>query len=205
MSIFDLFKKIEKPLPPAGGGIEKIIVGLGNPGDKYRNTRHNIGFVFLDAFAAKHNISVKKLKFRAVCGEGVVAGRRILLLKPQTFMNNSGESVREALAFYKLDSSALIAVFDDVSMVPGKVRYRAQGSSGAHNGVKSLIYHLQTDVFDRVKIGVGDRPDRRQDLATWVLGDFPAADLPVMREAVVDAMDRVDAILSGNAQEDEGN
>jgi len=199
MSIFELFKKIENTTPKSGK-IEKIIVGLGNPGEKYKNTRHNIGFVFIDCLASKYNISCKKLKFKALCGEGVINGTQVLLLKPQTYMNNSGESVREALQFYKLTWKDIIVVYDDISMEPGKLRFREQGSSGAHNGIKSLIYHLKSDVFDRIKIGVGDRPHREMDLADWVLSDIPKSDLPIMKAAVEGAIAKTAALAAGNRE-----
>ena len=150
--------------------IAGLFMGLGNPGPSYANTRHNFGFMAADAMAEKYGIAVKKLKFQALYGEGEIAGNRVLLLKPQTFMNKSGESVREALSFYKLTPENLIVVYDDMSIPCGKMRIRQKGSDGGHNGIKNILYHLQTDEFLRIKLGVGKPPRRDYDQIDWVLG-----------------------------------
>ena len=159
------------------------IVGLGNPGDKYRYTRHNAGFMALDYFAAAHNISINKIKHKAVVGEGLIGQEKVVLAKPQTYMNLSGESVLELMNWYKEDISRLIVVYDDVDLPVGRIRIRPEGSSGTHNGMKSIIYLLNTDKFPRVRIGIGKQPDY-MDLADYVLGKFQDEEIPLMEEAV---------------------
>ena len=146
-----------------------LIVGLGNPGKQYFATRHNIGFSAMDYLSQKHNIAITKIKHKGLIGEGSINGERVLLLKPQTFMNLSGESVRDAATFYKIPSENIMIIYDDVSLPVGKIRLREKGSAGGHNGIKSIIAHLGTDVFPRVKIGVGS-PKPETDLADHVLG-----------------------------------
>lgn len=150
-----------------------IIAGLGNPTREYAGTRHNVGFAAIDALAEKYNISMDVKKHKAICGKGVIEGQKVVLIKPQTFMNLSGESLREAVDFYKVDiANEVIVIFDDISLDVGKLRLRPKGSAGGHNGIKSIIAHLGTDQFKRIKFGVGDKP-RGYDLANWVLGKFP--------------------------------
>ena len=167
-----------------------IIVGLGNPERKYDGTRHNIGFSALTVLADTYGISMDIKKHKAVCGKGVIEGQKVLLVKPQTYMNLSGESLREIIDFYKLDpAEELIVIYDDISLDPGQLRIRVKGSAGGHNGIKSIISHLGS-AFMRVKMGVGEKP-AHYDLADYVLGHFQKAD----RELVEDAMDRaVEAI-----------
>lgn len=160
-----------------------LIVGLGNPGDKYRYTRHNAGFMVLDYFAAAHNISINRIKHKAVLGEGFIGPEKVILAKPQTYMNLSGESVLELMNWYKEDISRLIVVYDDVDLPVGRIRIRPEGSSGTHNGMKSIIYILNTDKFPRVRVGIGKQPDY-MDLADYVLGKFPDEEIPLMEEAV---------------------
>ena len=149
-----------------------IIVGLGNPGREYERTRHNVGFSVIDRLSDEYNISMDIVKHKAICGKGMMEGEKVLLVKPQTFMNLSGESVRAVIDFYKEDIDHLIVIFDDISLQPGKLRLRAKGSAGGHNGIKNIIAQIGTDEFKRIKFGVGDKP-RGYDLADWVLSRFP--------------------------------
>ena len=168
-----------------------IIVGLGNPERKYAGTRHNIGFSAITAISDAYSISMDIKKHKAVCGKGMIAGNKVLLAMPQTYMNLSGESVRELVDFYKIDpEEELIIIYDDIALAPGKLRVRAKGSAGGHNGIKNIIAHLGTQQFSRIRIGVGEKP-AGWDLADYVLGHFQKAD----RELVEEAMDRaVEAI-----------
>lgn len=168
-----------------------IIVGLGNPGKEYEGTRHNVGFLVLEKLAAKENISVLEKKHKAIIGKGMVAGVKCVLAKPQTYMNLSGESVRQLIDYYKVDeTSELIVISDDISLEPGQIRIRKKGSAGGHNGLKNIIANLGHDSFIRVKMGVGEKP-RGWDLVDYVLGRFSKND----REAVEEAADRaVEAI-----------
>lgn len=160
-----------------------IIVGLGNPGDKYDSTRHNAGFCTIDALSDKYGIDVSTDKHKAKIGKGVMDGNKVILAKPQTYMNNSGESIREIVDFYKEDSETnLIVIYDDISLAPGQLRIRKKGSAGGHNGIKSIIQHLGSDVFVRIKVGVGEKP-KAMDLADYVLGHFAAEEKPIMKDA----------------------
>ncbi|MGE4282587.1 MAG: aminoacyl-tRNA hydrolase [Clostridia bacterium] len=149
-----------------------LIVGLGNPGSKYTETRHNVGFEIIDYLAALYNIKVTKIKHKALIGEGLVQGKKVILAKPQTYMNLSGESVREMKEWYKIENNNIIVVYDDISLDLGKIRIRPQGSAGGHNGIKSIIYQLNTETFPRIKIGVGQPSHPEYDLADFVLGKF---------------------------------
>ena len=171
MDIFDLFKKIEKQ-ESSKTPITHMIVGLGNPGDKYKTTRHNAGFLALDFASKKWNCSITNSKFEALTAEAVVGGNRTLLLLPQTFMNLSGNAVGKAAKFYKIEPQNITVVYDDISLDVGKMRIRKKGSAGGHNGIKSIIENLGTDEFPRVKIGVGKKPHPEMDLADWVLSNF---------------------------------
>ncbi len=154
-------------------GIEMyIIAGLGNPTEKYRGTRHNVGFDAIERIARENKISVDVLKHKALCGKGIIGGQKVLLMRPQTFMNNSGEALRQAVDFYKADAeNEVIIIYDDISLAEGRLRIRAKGSAGGHNGIKSIIAHLGTEKFKRIRIGVGEKPDK-MDLADYVLGRF---------------------------------
>lgn len=160
-----------------------LIAGLGNPGDKYRYTKHNVGFMVLDYFASAHNISINKNKHKALLGEGQIGQERVILVKPQTYMNLSGESVQELMHWYKEDISRLIVVYDDVDLDVGRIRIRESGSSGTHNGMKSIIYIMNTDKFPRIRVGIGKQPDY-MDLADYVLSRFSDEEIPLMEEAV---------------------
>lgn len=171
-----------------------LIVGLGNPGDKYRYTKHNAGFMVLDYFASEHNISISRLKHKALIGEGQIGQEKIILAKPQTFMNLSGESVLELMNWYKEDISKLIVVYDDIDLEPGRIRIRPEGSSGTHNGMKSIIYLMNTDKFPRIRVGIGRQPDY-MDLADYVLSRFSDEEIPLMEEAVKKAALAVEEIV----------
>lgn len=174
-----------------------IIVGLGNPGREYQNTRHNIGYDVIDRLAESENIDVLEKKHKAVIGKGRVAGQRCVLAKPVTYMNLSGESVRELIDYYKADETAeLIVVSDDISLDPGQIRVRKKGSAGGHNGLKSIISHLGHDEFMRVKMGVGAKP-RGWDLADYVLGHFSAEERKAMDEAAGHAAEAIRMMVSG--------
>lgn len=163
-----------------------IIVGLGNPGKQYAHTRHNVGFDTIDILADRYHIRMDMKKHKAVCGKGVIEGQRVVLAKPQTFMNLSGESVRELANFYKIDpEEELIVIYDDISLEPGQLRIRPKGSAGGHNGIKNIIAQLGTQVFKRVKVGVGEKP-RGWDLADYVLSHFAKEE----RAAVEDTFGR---------------
>lgn len=173
-----------------------IIVGLGNPGSKYENTRHNAGFQVIDAIADKYGISVADEKHKAVFGKGVIEGQKVILAKPQTFMNLSGESVRELMDYYKIDEEEeLIVVYDDISLEPGQLRIRKKGSAGGHNGIKNIIQHLGHDVFKRVKVGVGEKP-KGYDLADYVLGHYSSEEAAIMEEAFKKGVAAVVSIMN---------
>lgn len=171
-----------------------IIVGLGNPGRKYENTRHNLGFITVDRIAEDLGIRVNKLKFKALIGEGRLGGRRVLLVKPQTYMNLSGESVREIAGFYKIPMENLVVIYDDFDLPTGSVRVRKFGSAGTHNGMKSIIYQLQSDRFPRIRIGTGKGDG--ENLIDFVTGGFTKEEVPVMREAVLRAAAACKAIVT---------
>lgn len=179
------------------GGIEFLIVGLGNPGAKYEITRHNAGFLWADLFAESMDTEIKRLKYHALTAEVSIDGHRCLLMKPQTFMNNSGEAVSEAAKFYKIPLEKIIVVFDDISLPIGKLRVRRKGSAGGHNGIKSLIAHLGSENFPRVKLGVGAKPHPDYDLGDWVLTSFKKEDFPALKDAMEKACDAVKLIVSG--------
>ena len=172
-----------------------IIVGLGNPTAEYEGTRHNVGFDVIDAIADKYNISVTERKHRALCGKGIIAGQKVILAKPQTYMNLSGESVRSLLDYYKVDEeSELLVIYDDISLDVGQLRIRKKGSAGGHNGIKNIISHLETNVFQRIKVGVGEKP-KHYDLADYVLGHFSKEEKELMREGYQNAIQAVELIL----------
>lgn len=172
-----------------------LIAGLGNPDKKYEHTRHNIGFDVVDALADKYHISVTEKKHKGLCGTGVIDGVKVMLLKPLTYMNLSGESVIDAVNFYKLDpETELLVVFDDISLAPGNIRIRKKGSAGGHNGIKNIIAHTGTQNFERIKVGVGEKPEG-WDLADHVLGHFSEEDRKLVEEAISDAVDAVAMIV----------
>ncbi len=174
----------------------KIIVGLGNPGKKYENTRHNMGFLTVDLLAERHSINVNKIKFKALVGEGQISGHKVLLVKPQTYMNLSGQSVREVMAYYKVDMEDLLVIYDDLDTAVGSIRVRKKGSAGSHNGMKSVIYDLQDDSFPRIRIGIGKAG--KQDWKDFVTGGIKKDEKALIEEAVTHAAEAVECILSEN-------
>ena len=176
---------------------EYLIVGLGNPGREYERTRHNAGFLFIDALAEKMGIEVKRLKFQSICADGELSDHRCLLLKPQTFMNNSGQAVRDAASFYKIPPERILVVYDDISLPPGILRIRRKGSDGGHNGIKSILYHIESDQFPRIKLGVGQKPHPDYDLAAWVLSSLSENERKLLDDAVDHACDAARLIVDG--------
>lgn len=173
-----------------------IIVGLGNPGSEYKNTRHNVGFSTIEILADKHNIATDFLKHKAVCGKGIIDANKVLLAMPQTYMNLSGESIRQLVDYYKIDpTSELIVIYDDIYLEPGQLRIRKNGSSGGHNGMKNIIQHLGTEEFMRIRIGVGKKP-KEYDLKDYVLGHFSQEDRAKMDEAYINASEAVAIIMN---------
>ena len=177
-----------------------LIAGLGNPGTKYEGTRHNIGWQVIDELAEKYNIRVLENKFKGLTGKGMIGSEKVLLLKPLTYMNLSGESIAEAVRFYKIDETTeLIVIADDISLDVGQLRIRKKGSAGGHNGIKNIIANLGTDVFPRIKIGVGEKP-KKYDLADYVLGHFSKEDRELMEEGYDRADHAVGMILNGEIE-----
>lgn len=191
-----MFQKFKK----SGGSsaYDYLIVGLGNPGAKYETTRHNAGFLCVTKLEDVFSFKAKKLKFHSLTGETVINGKKVLVIKPQTMMNNSGEAVGECAKFYKIPPENIIVIFDDVSLDPGKMRIRRKGSAGGHNGIKSIIAHLGSDNFPRIKLGVGKKPHPDYDLADWVLGNFPKGDIPLMRDAMDNACKALEYMVAGD-------
>ena len=196
-NIFDLFKQIEKKDTPAAGNLTHLVVGLGNPGDKYTFTRHNTGFMALDFIAEKCGVRVDRARFKSLCADARIGEHRVLLMKPQTFMNLSGDAVREAADFYKIPPENILVLFDDINFDVGVMRIRRSGSDGGHNGIKSIIYQLNSDAFPRVKIGVGKKPSPDYDLADYVLGTYSDADKKTLFSMFSRVYDGVELILSG--------
>ena len=196
-NIFDLFKKIEAK-PAATGPVTHLVVGLGNPGAQYENTRHNAGFLALDALAARLGVRIDRTKFRALVGEAMIAEHRVLLVKPQTFMNLSGEAVREAASFYHVPPENVIVVYDDVLLPVGRLRVRGKGSDGGHNGIKSIIACLGSDAFPRIKLGVGERPSPEYDLADFVLSRFGESERAALASSFPVVGEGVELLLRGD-------
>lgn len=168
----------------SGPGVSWIIVGLGNSGDRYEHTRHNVGFDTVDALADSLDIPVQRLKFKALTNTATIAGEKVLLMKPVTFMNLSGEAVEPAAAFYKVPADHILVISDEVALPPGKLRIRKGGSAGGHNGLKNIIAHLHTDQFPRIRIGVGEKPHPDYDMADWVLGKPQGEDRKLVDDAI---------------------
>lgn len=175
-----------------------LIVGLGNPGTEYQNTRHNIGFNAINFIANKYNINVNREKFKGMCGEGFINGEKVILFKPLTYMNLSGEAVKLLLDFYKLDMKDVLVIYDDISLEVGKLRIREKGSAGGHNGIKNIILNTSTDVFDRIKIGVGQP---KGDLVKHVLGKFPQEDMEVLNKVLEVVVSATELIVKNDAKE----
>ena len=174
-----------------------LIVGLGNPGKEYDGTRHNIGFAAIDYIADKYNIELNRIKFKGVFGEGLINGKKVILLKPTTYMNLSGESIREVVNFYKISNEEIIVIYDDISLEVGRIRIREKGSHGGHNGIKSIIANLGTDVFPRVKIGVGAP---KGNLVSHVLGKFSDEEVEILRESIKASSDATSIIISNTKE-----
>lgn len=196
--IFELFKKISSGGSTSASPVTHIVAGLGNPGDKYFYTRHNTGFLALDYISQKCGAKIDRVKFKSVCGEAEIAGKRVLLMKPQTFMNASGEAVAEAAKFYKIPAENVIVIFDDISLPVGRLRVRRDGSAGGHNGIKSIIACMGSEAFPRIKIGVGEKPHPDYDLADWVLSEFSKEDKEKLFTVFGHASDGLEKILSGD-------
>ena len=190
-----MFFKRSKGIAP--GPIEFLIVGLGNPGKNYEFTRHNAGFLTLDHIASELDTEINNLKNNALVADVVINNHRCLLVKPQTFMNNSGTAVRDIAKFYKIPPENIIVIFDDISLPCGKLRIRRKGTDGGHNGIKSIIYHLNSDQFPRIKIGVGAKPNPEYDLADWVLSKFGKDDTEQLKAAITKATEVLPLILDG--------
>lgn len=196
--IFALFKKIEKKNDASTAPITHLIVGLGNPGDKYFHTRHNAGYLMMDYLSQRCSTQVNKLKFKALVGEATIAGKRCLLMKPQTFMNASGEAVQQATAFYKIPMENVLVLSDDVSLDVGRVRVRKKGSDGGQKGLRSIITLMNTDEFPRIRFGVGQKPHPDYDLADWVLSEFNKEEQKALFSAFEKAYDGVVKVLEGD-------
>ena len=179
----------------ASSGMDFMIVGLGNPGKQYEGTRHNAGFMALDTIAGKNHGEVKRIKYKGLIGECRIAGKRVLLLKPSTFMNLSGQSVQEAMHFYKLPPERVLILFDDINLEPGKLRIRRKGSDGGHNGMKNIICLAGSDQFPRIKIGVGQKPHPDYNLADWVLSKFTSQELEALGPALENAAAAAELIV----------
>ena len=198
-NIFDLFRKIEKTEPD--GPPDAIIVGLGNPGAKYERTRHNAGFMAIDYIAERLGVRIDRAKFHSLVAEAKMGTHRVLLMKPETFMNNSGEAIGAAAKFYKIAPERVIVLHDEISFDVGVMRIRRRGSAGGHNGLKSIIAHLSSEEFPRVKIGVGKKPSPEYDLVNWVLGRFPDSDIAKLGEQNAAVFDSVSLILDGKIED----
>ena len=198
-NIFDIFKKIEsESAAKAQAPITHLVVGLGNPGDKYFYTRHNAGFLAMDYISQKCGAAVNRAKFKALVGEATIAGKRVLLMKPQTYMNASGEAVKEAMAFYKIPIENVIVLSDDVNLDVGRMRVRKSGSDGGQKGLRSIIEHAASDNFPRIRLGVGKKPHPDYDMADWVLGNLSESDKKAIFDCFVTAYEGLEKILCGD-------
>ena len=180
----------------ASGGIEYIIVGLGNPGRQYENTRHNAGFIAMDYIAEKLGVNINKIKYKSTIGEANIAGKRCLLMKPSTFMNLSGQAVTEAMSFYKIPPQRTVIMSDDISLDIGTIRIRRKGSDGGQKGLQNIIYLSGSDEFPRIKIGIGKKPNPEYDLKDWVLSRFTDKDKKLISERLPDILGAVELIVS---------
>ena len=196
--IFDLFKKIESKSAAPSLPVTYIVAGLGNIGKQYEKTRHNAGFLAIDHIAERLGVKIDRIKFHATVAEATLGGARVLLMKPSTLMNNSGVAIGEAAAFYKIPPERVIVLHDEISFDTGVIRIRRKGSAGGHNGLKSIIAHLSSEEFPRVKIGVGKKPNPEYDLVDWVLGRFPESDLEAMSARFEDIKCACEEIVRGN-------
>ena len=201
MSIFDVFDRISANSQTQRGKIEYVIAGLGNFGMEYDNTRHNAGFFTVDRLAKNLGEDINRLKFKSKTAEVTIEGIRCLLMKPLTYMNNSGEAVVQALDFYKLSTANLIVIYDDISLEPGRLRIRRKGSHGGHNGIRSIIELTGDENFQRIKMGVGKKPHPDYDLAKWVLGKFSREDLTKLENAAENACECIKLMVQGKTDE----
>ena len=201
MSIFDVFDRISSKSPAPNGKIEYVIAGLGNPGMEYEGTRHNAGFAVLDTLAEQLGEKIDRLRFKGKTAEVTINGKRCLLLKPTTYMNNSGESIIQALEFYKIDVGNLIVICDDISLDCGKLRIRRKGSHGGHNGLRSICDLTGRDDFPRIKMGEGKKPHPDYDLAKWVLGKFGKEDAALLKQAAENACECIKLMVQGKTDE----
>jgi PTH1 family peptidyl-tRNA hydrolase len=176
-------------------GVSWLLVCLGNPGDKYENTRHNVGFMVADEVAGRQGKPIQRLKFKALTNTLTISGEKVLVMKPITYMNLSGEAVRQAADFYKIPPERVLVVSDDTALAIGRLRIRQKGSAGGHNGLKNIIQHLGTDQFPRLRVGVGEKPHPDYDMADWVLGKFTGEDKKTIEAAVKRAADAIECIL----------
>lgn len=191
--MFNRFRKNTTSAPV--GTPEFIVVGLGNPGNKYTYTRHNSGFLCIDMLAEKLNFRVDRLKFKSLIADTTINGHRCIVMKPQTYMNNSGEAIRECANFYKIKPENVIVIYDDISLDVGKLRIRRKGTDGGHNGIKSIIYHLNNDQFPRIKVGCGKKPHPDYDLADWVLSEFKKDEQKALLPALENACKAIELLL----------
>ncbi len=201
MSIFDVFDRISANSQNARGKIEYVIAGLGNPGLEYENTRHNAGFIVLDMLAKQCGEEINRMQFKGRTADVMLGDKRCLLLKPTTYMNNSGESIVQALEFYKLDVSSLIVVCDDISLDVGRLRIRRKGSHGGHNGLRSICELTGSDSYERIKMGVGKKPHPDYDLAKWVLGKFGKEDMEKLNIAAENACECIKLMVQGKTDQ----
>lgn len=197
MSIFDFFKKAENTQTPAGP-VAFLVVGLGNPGREYLYTRHNTGFLTLDYIAERLSVTVNRAKFNALTADAVIGGDRVLLMKPQTYMNESGVAVRQAADFYKIPTEHIIVISDDISLPVGMMRVRRSGSDGGQKGLRSIIAHLGSDKFPRLRIGVGEKPHPDYPLADWVLSEFTKEEQKVLFDEFGTAMSGIEKMIAGD-------
>ena len=189
------------PFGMKSSAVDWLIVGLGNPGQKYEHTRHNMGFLTVDLLAEKLNVPINKVKFKSAYNIVNFAGCKCLIMKPQTYMNLSGEAVREAVQFYKIPADHVLVIYDDVSLPVGKLRVRPTGSAGGHNGIKNIIAHLGTQEFPRVKIGVGAPEGAEKDMVVWVIGAPSQAERKVLAESFEKAIDAAECIIRSGCQQ----
>ena len=171
-----------------------LIVGLGNPEEEYSNTRHNMGFDTINKLANEYNIKINKNKFKGLCGSGIIENEKVILLKPQTYMNLSGESIKEAMAFYKIKSENIIVIYDDIDLKIGDIRLKAKGGAGTHNGMKSVVQNLNTEDFIRVRVGIGS-PENKEDMINYVIGPIPKREKEILEGSIEKAAESVIEIL----------
>ena len=183
---------------PVSGPVEFIIAGLGNPGKEYELTRHNAGFLTLDILANRMGFTTDRIKYKSLCADVMINGHRCLVMRPQTYMNNSGEAIKEAASFYKIPPERCIIIFDDIDISLGALRVKRKGSAGTHNGIKSIIYHLNSDNFPRIKIGVGAKPHPDYDLKDYVLSSFSKQEQETLKKTMEKACDAVELIVGGD-------